>query len=160
MHSAPDLTELDLLLRLGAAVVAGGVIGLNRDLRDRPAGVRTHALVGLGSALVVLAAIELPGDPAQAGAAVRAMQGVLTGIGFLGAGVIVHQRDRKTVRGLTTAATIWMTAGLGLVCGLGRWMLAATGIALGLGVLLAGGPFERLVRRLVRKPAVGPAEPE
>ncbi|HET9515089.1 MAG TPA: MgtC/SapB family protein, partial [Gemmatimonadales bacterium] len=69
-----------------------------------------------------------------------------------GAGVIIHQRDRKTVRGLTTAATIWLTAGLGLACGLGRWMLAGTAIALGLTVLLAGGALEHAVRRLMRKP--------
>jgi putative Mg2+ transporter-C (MgtC) family protein len=148
-----DLTPLDFILRLGAAVAVGAVIGLNRDLRDRPAGVRTHALVGLGSALIILAALELPGDPAQAGAAARAVQGVLTGIGFLGAGVIVHQRDRKTVRGLTTAATIWLTAVLGLVCGLARWTLVGAGAVLALVVLLGGGPLERGVRRAMRKPA-------
>ena len=148
----------DLILRLGIAVLAGAVIGLNRDLRDRPAGVRTHALVGLGAATVVLVALELPGDPDRAGAVARAVQGVLTGIGFLGAGVIVHQRDRKTVRGLTTAATIWVTAALGLACGLGRWMLVGTGIVLGLTVLLGGGPLERGVRRLMRKPAAADSE--
>jgi putative Mg2+ transporter-C (MgtC) family protein len=150
-----SLHETDLVLRLGAAVVAGAVIGLNRDLRNRPAGVRTHALVGLGSALVVLAAIEPPGGPSGAAAA-RAVQGVLTGIGFLGAGVILHQPDRRSVRGLTTAATIWVTAGLGLVCGLGRWMLAGTGLVFALLALLGGGPLERLVRRLMHRSAPGP----
>jgi putative Mg2+ transporter-C (MgtC) family protein len=152
VDTTPALHETDLLLRLGAAVIAGAIIGLNRDLRNRPAGVRTHCLVALGSALVMVAAVELPGDPMQAGA-LRAMQGVLTGIGFLGAGVILRQPDRRSVRGLTTAATIWVTAALGLVCGLGHWMLAATGIAFALVVLLLGGPLERLVRRLMRRPA-------
>jgi putative Mg2+ transporter-C (MgtC) family protein len=156
VDTTPALEQTDLLLRLGAAIVAGAVIGLNRDLRNRPAGVRTHALVGLGSALVMLAAIELPGDPAEAGAAVRVIQGVLTGIGFLGAGVILHQPDRRSVRGLTTAATIWVTAALGLVCGLGRWMLAGTGLAFALLVLLGGGPLERLARRVIRRPASKP----
>jgi putative Mg2+ transporter-C (MgtC) family protein len=160
VNPTPELSDLEILLRLGAAVLTGAVIGLNRDLRDRPAGVRTHALVGLGAALVMLTVLELPGDPVQAVATARGVQGVLTGIGFLGAGVIVHQRDRRTVRGLTTAATIWVTAALGLACGLGRWMLVGTGVALGLGVLLAGGPLERVVRRLMRKPLPGPSEPD
>jgi putative Mg2+ transporter-C (MgtC) family protein len=158
VDTTASLASTELLLRLGAAVMAGAVIGLNRDLRDRPAGVRTHSLVGLGSALVMVAAIELPGDPVQAGAAVRAIQGVLTGIGFLGAGVILRQPDQKTVLGLTTAATIWVTAALGLVCGLGHWMLAGTGIALVLAVLLLGGPLERLVRRLTHRPLRKPGE--
>ncbi len=153
MDTTPSsLQATDLLLRLGAAVIAGAVIGLNRDLRDRPAGVRTHALVGLGSAIVMVAAVDLPGDPGQAAALSRAMQGVLTGIGFIGAGVILHQPDGRTVLGLTTAATIWVTAALGLVCGLGRWMLAGTGIALALLVLLGGGPLERVTRRLMHRP--------
>jgi len=154
----PSLHETDLLLRLGAAIGAGAVIGLNRDLRNRPAGVRTHSLVGLGSAIVMLAALELPGDPEQAGAAVRAIQGVLTGIGFLGAGVILRQPDRRTVRGLTTAATIWVTAALGLVCGLGYWMLAGTAIAFALAILLLGGPIERLARRLMHRSVTKPEE--
>ncbi len=156
MAATPSLNEIDLLLRLGAAIVAGAVIGLNRDLRNRPAGVRTHSLVGLGSALVMAAALELPGDPERAGAAARAIQGVLTGIGFLGAGVILRQPDRRTVRGLTTAATIWVTAGLGLVCGLGHWRLAGTGIALALVVLLLGGSLERIFRRLMHRPVRRP----
>jgi putative Mg2+ transporter-C (MgtC) family protein len=154
-----DLTPLDFILRLSAAVVVGAVIGLNRDLRDRPAGVRTHALVALGSSLVILAAQELPGDLTQSEAPARAVQGVLTGIGFLGAGVIVHQRDQKTVRGLTTAATIWLTAVLGLVCGMARWTLVGAGVVLALGVLLGGGPLERAVRRAMQKPA-STAEPD
>jgi putative Mg2+ transporter-C (MgtC) family protein len=158
VDTPPALPETALLLRIGAAVAAGAIIGLNRDLRNRPAGVRTHALVGLGSAIVMLAAIELPGEPARAGAAVRAIQGVLTGIGFLGAGVILHQRDGRSVRGLTTAATIWVTAALGLVCGLGRWMLAGSGLAFALLILLGGGPLERLVRRLMHRPTSKPNE--
>ncbi|MGH7628451.1 MAG: MgtC/SapB family protein [Gemmatimonadales bacterium] len=158
MHATPSLHETDMLLRLCAAVVVGAVIGLNRDLRDRPAGVRTHALVGLGSAIVMVTAVDLPGDPVQAAALARAMQGVLTGIGFIGAGVILHQPDGRTVLGLTTAATIWVTAALGLACGLGRWMLVATGITLTLVVLLGGGPLERLTRRLMRRPETKPGE--
>jgi putative Mg2+ transporter-C (MgtC) family protein len=153
-----SLQWFDLLLRLGAAIVAGAVIGLNRDLRNRPAGVRTHALVGLGSALAMVTAIGLPGVPATADTAARAIQGVLTGIGFLGAGVILHQPDRRSVRGLTTAATIWVTAALGLACGLGHWMLAGMGVGLALLVLLVGGPLERFARRVMHRPAAKPEE--
>ncbi|HET8623639.1 MAG TPA: MgtC/SapB family protein [Gemmatimonadales bacterium] len=158
MDPIPPLREADLLLRLGAAIVAGTVIGLNRDLRNRPAGVRTHALVGLSSALVMVAAVELPADPVQGGEISRVIQGVLTGIGFLGAGVILRQPDRRSVRGLTTAATIWVTAALGVVCGLGKWLLAGTGVALALLVLLGGGPLERSIRRLMHRPDPSPED--
>ena len=152
MDPTTPLAGTDLLLRLGAAIAAGTVIGLNRDLRNRPAGVRTHALVGLSTAIAMVAAVELPLGSAQGGDISRVVQGVLTGIGFVGAGVILRQPDRRSVRGLTTAASIWLTAILGLVCGLGKWMLAATGVALALVVLLGGGPLERLIRRLMHRP--------
>jgi putative Mg2+ transporter-C (MgtC) family protein len=158
LDSTPPLSATDLVLRLGTAILAGAVIGLNRDLRNRPAGVRTHALVGLGSALVMLTAIRFSGDPGDSGAASRAIQGVLTGIGFLGAGVILRQPDRRTVRGLTTAATIWVPAGLGLVCGAGHWMTAGVGVALALVVLLGGGPLERFIRRLMHRPDPSPED--
>ena len=151
------LSEADLILRLGAAVLAGTVIGLNRDLRNRPAGVRTHALVGLSSALVMVVAVELPAT-VQGGDISRVVQGVLTGIGFVGAGVILRQPDRRSVKGLTTAASIWVTAALGLVCGLGRWMLAGTGVALALVVLIGGGPLERGIRRVMRRPDPSPED--
>jgi putative Mg2+ transporter-C (MgtC) family protein len=134
------------------------VIGLNRDLRNRPAGVRTHALVGLSTALVMVVAVELPLGSPQGGDISRVVQGVLTGIGFVGAGVILRQPDRRSVRGLTTAASIWLTAILGLVCGLGMWMLAGTGVALALVVLLGGGPLERAIRRLMHRPDPSPEE--
>ena len=153
----PTLSETDLILRLGAAVLAGTVIGLNRDLRNRPAGVRTHALVGLSSALVMVVAVELP-PAVQGGDISRVVQGVLTGIGFVGAGVILRQPDRRSVKGLTTAASIWVTAALGLVCGLGRWMLAGTGVALALVVLIGGGPLERGIRRVMRRPDPSPED--
>src|SRR3954453_9251045 len=90
---------LDIIVRLGAAIVIGGVIGLNRDLHHKPTGVRTLALVALGSALAVLAVAH---DP-QADIS-RVIQGVITGVGFIGAGVILHRPTEKRVHGLTTAA--------------------------------------------------------
>ena len=99
---------LDIFIRLGAATVIGGVIGLNRDLHHKPTGVRTLALVALGSALAVLAVAH---DP-QADIS-RVIQGVITGVGFIGAGVILHRPTEKTVHGLTTAAAAFGTTSYG-----------------------------------------------
>jgi putative Mg2+ transporter-C (MgtC) family protein len=106
-----------IVLRLLVAVVLGGVLGWERESVGAPAGLRTHMLVSLGSALFVLI-------PLQAGMKMedlsRVLQGVTAGIGFLGAGAILKQRDRNDVRGLTTAASIWLTAALGVAAGMGR----------------------------------------
>ena len=135
-----DLTQ-QLALRLVAATVIGGVVGLNRDLHGKPTGVRTMGLVGLGSALIVVAS----GLAGGVGDATRAVQGVVTGIGFLGAGVIVKGVTSDRIHGLTTAATIWLTAALGITCGLGHWALALVAVALGLLVLMFGGGIERAI---------------
>src|SRR6478752_6259035 len=111
---------LDILLRLATATLVGVFLGLNRDLHGKPTGVRTMGLVSLGSALIVVAAGLVGGN----GDATRAVQGIVTGIGFLGAGVIVKDTTSDRVHGLTTAAAIWLTAGLGVTCGLGHWVLA------------------------------------
>jgi len=106
-----------IVVRLCVAVVLGGMLGWERESVGAPAGLRTHMLVSLGSALFVLI-------PLQAGMALpdlsRVLQGVTAGIGFLGAGAILKQRDRNDVRGLTTAASIWLTAALGVAAGMGR----------------------------------------
>src|SRR5262245_60484044 len=129
---------LDIAIRLGAAILIGGVIGLNRDLHHKPAGIRTLGLVALGSALTVLALAQ---DP-QADVS-RVIQGVITGVGFLGAGVILHRPTDERVQGLTTAAAIWVTAAIGVLCGLGAWRIVAIAVPLILGLLIAGGPIER-----------------
>lgn len=139
----------DIVLRLGVATVASGAVGLNRDLHGKPVGLRTLGLVGLSTALVVMFA-----DPHAIGAgnisdpASRVIQGILTGIGFLGAGVIIH-RDRPRVKGLTSAACVWLTACIGIICGAGQWRLVAVALAIAFVLLLFGGPIERLVRGLV-----------
>jgi putative Mg2+ transporter-C (MgtC) family protein len=106
-----------IVVRLLVAVVLGGVLGWERESVGAPAGLRTHMLVSLGSALFVLI-------PLQAGMKMedlsRVLQGVTAGIGFHGAGAILKQRDRNDVRGLTTAASIWLTAALGVAAGMGR----------------------------------------
>jgi putative Mg2+ transporter-C (MgtC) family protein len=129
-----------LLARIGAALAVGAIIGLDRDLRRKPAGVRTHSLVCIGSASVVLAALETGGN---ADAVARVLQGLVAGVGFLGAGVIIHHRAHHRVEGLTTAASIWMSAGLGAACGLGLYVLVAVALGAALIALIAGGPVEK-----------------
>jgi putative Mg2+ transporter-C (MgtC) family protein len=123
---------------------------LNRDLHGKPTGVRTLGLVGLGSALVVLASTDflavLPS--VDANPVSRAIQGVLTGIGFLGAGVIVREGSGTKVQGFTTAALIWLTAGMGIVCGLGAWIPAAVAFFLVFFLILGGGSLERHLHRI------------
>jgi len=128
----------------------GAAVGLNRELRGKPAGMRTHALVSLGSALAMLSSIVLAtdGTTLNADAVSRTMQGIIAGVGFLGGGVIIKTSDRGSVRNLTTAASIWVVACLGIVCGAGQWALAAGGLALTLLMLVIGGPIEGAMRLL------------
>jgi putative Mg2+ transporter-C (MgtC) family protein len=137
----PD--TLDAALRLGTAVAIGGLVGLDRGLRQKPAGLRTHALVSLGAALMTYTGIEIaPGDP---GAVTRVLQGVIAGVGFLGGGVILRDATDQRVRGLTTAASIWIVAGLGMACGAGHWRTAVLASAFTLLVLVAGHRIEKLL---------------
>jgi putative Mg2+ transporter-C (MgtC) family protein len=136
----------EILLRLAAAAVIGSVIGVNREIHHKSAGFRTIAIVCVGTALAVLVA-PMGGDNASAS---RVFQGVVTGIGFLGAGVIVHhtqQTQPETVEGLTTAASIWTAASLGAACGLGDWAPALIGGVLIVGLLAIGGRVETAVRK-------------
>jgi putative Mg2+ transporter-C (MgtC) family protein len=134
---------LDIALRLSVATLLGVLIGLNRDLQGKPTGVRTMGLVCLGSALIVVAA-GLVGGP---GDATRAVQGIITGVGFLGSGVIIKSDSSSRIHGLTTAATVWLTAAMGITCGLGHWGLALLATVLSFVVLLFGGRFEKAVHR-------------
>ena len=140
----------DIILRLSVATLASGIIGLNRDLHGKPIGLRTLSLVGLATATVVLLANP---EALEAGrlsdATSRIIQGLLTGIGFLGAGVIVHAEQSK-VKGLTSAACVWFTACIGIVCGLGLWRLVIIALAIALFVLALGGPIERALHRIFR----------
>jgi putative Mg2+ transporter-C (MgtC) family protein len=135
----------DIILRLGGATLIGAAVGLNRDLHGKPIGVRTLGLVGLASAIAILAVA----DGADHNPPSRVIQGVLTGIGFLGAGVIVRPHVDGRVHGLTSAACAWATACLGLVCGLAAWPIVATGVVLVFILLIFGGPFERMSHRRI-----------
>ena len=140
-------TEWDAILRLIVAALAGAAIGWNRQVKGKPAGLRTHMLVSLGAALFAL--IPLLVAPADAPATLgRALQGVATGIGFLGAGEIIHNVRRKPetplVYGLTSAAAIWLTGAIGIAAACGLWVITASAVVLAL-VTLSGG--ERLEER-------------
>src|SRR5437868_15296143 len=107
-----SLSLTEVALRLATALICGAVLGLNRDLRRKPAGVRTFGLVALGSAAVTLAMAQIPG--AGADSVSRVIQGVLTGVGFLGAGLFLRCDKPIKVSGLTTSSVFWLTAGLGV----------------------------------------------
>lgn len=144
--SAPDL--LESLIRLLVATAIGGLIGLNREITQKPAGLRTHSLVSLGSALMTVTALLLSGgNPSlHVDATARVIQGMIAGIGFIGGGVILH-RDGRDVKGLTTAATLWVAAALGVSCGIGHWQLALGAVTVALVVLVIGRPIEDALHR-------------
>ena len=150
----------EIVLRLGAATLAGGLIGLNRDLHGKPIGLRTLGLVGLATATVVVLAATF--DTKSLDATSRIIQGILTGIGFLGAGVIIHRENRSRVHGLTSAACTWLTACVGIVCGAGQWRIVAVALGITFIVLIVGGKTERWLHRALggkEDPAEDAAKP-
>lgn len=130
---------MDMIVRLGAALTAGGLIGLERSYHGRPAGFRTHTLVCLASALLMLVTVYESlwfvqhGNSRVVVDPTRMAQGIMTGIGFLGAGVIM--REGLSVRGLTTAASIWVTAAIGILFGIGFYIPAMLAVTATLGTL-------------------------
>ena len=125
LPTAPEAVRF--VIRLLAALLAGGIIGWQREATHKAAGFRTHMLVCAGTALFVLSAINLG---MQLDAMSRVVQGLVTGIGFLGAGAILKVESAQQIKGLTTAAGIWMTAAIGVTIGLGQLGLAAIATAL------------------------------
>jgi putative Mg2+ transporter-C (MgtC) family protein len=152
---------IEALIRLLAATLAGAAIGFNRELTQKPAGLRTHALVSLGSALAVLTAAVLgPADARiHADATARVIQGVVAGVGFIGGGVILHAEGRHVI-GLTTAATIWVAAALGVACAVGHWAIALTAVAIALFVLIVGQWLEERIGTAERDNGASDAGPE
>jgi len=130
LPSAAALTRV--AVRLVLAALLGGVLGFEREKRGKQAGMRTHMMIAVGAAMFALV-------PQQAGmsedAVARVLQGLVAGIGFLGAGPILKLEERKEVRGLTTAASIWLTAAMGMAVGLGRGATAVVATALALLIL-------------------------
>ena len=133
--SLPDAREtVRVVIRLVAALLAGAIIGFQRERSGKAAGLRTHMLVSMGTALFVIACAE--SGMAQ-DAMSRVVQGLTTGIGFLGAGAILKLEDEQRIKGLTTAAGIWMTAAVSVAIGLGHLGTAAIGVVLAWIVLAA-----------------------
>lgn len=138
---APDLREmLRMVVPLLIAAGCGAVIGFQREQLGKPAGLRTHMLVSIGAAMVIGAGVAVGMDD---DALSRIIQGLVTGIGFLGAGAILKRETEGGITGLTTAAGIWVTAAIGVVAGLGRFNMALTATALTWAVLALVGRIER-----------------
>src|SRR5262245_23715767 len=138
---APAL-RLELLIQLVFAVVLGGAIGLEREMRGKPAGLRTNILICVGATLFTVLSIRMT---AQSGDPSRVASQILTGVGFIGAGTILHTRGAVT--GLTSAATIWVVAAIGMALGSGAYVEALACAVLVLAVLTGLEPLERLVAR-------------
>ncbi len=135
-----DYTLISYFLRLILACVLGGMIGLERDLHGRNAGIRTNMLVCVGSALFTIVSISVRGaDPSRIAAQ------IVCGIGFLGAGAIL--KDGFNIRGLTTAAYMWFIAAVGISCGLGQWVLSSVGAIGVLGLTISVKCMERMLPR-------------
>ncbi len=151
----------DLILRLTIATLVGGTLGANRDLHGKPAGIRTHALVALGAAIATVITLrsQMGTVGADPNAISRIIQGILTGVGFLGAGVILRDAAGH-VTGLTTAATIWVCAAIGIVCGLGYWSVASVSAVLVFAVLVFGQAVERITERIFKRHQDGPPDHE
>jgi putative Mg2+ transporter-C (MgtC) family protein len=145
------MDTMELVLRLVAATLIGSGIGLDREVRRKPAGMRTHALVSLGAALLTVVVFRIgPPGADQTAAVSRVIQGIIAGVGFLGGGAILKS-DNEMVQGLTTAASIWLVACLGIACGAGQWGTALIACAIALLVLIAGSRVEDLIHRLFNR---------
>lgn len=137
LGSAADVTQV--LMRLGLALILGGILGFEREMSRRDAGMRTHMMVSVGAALFVVV-------PLQAGFSQdnmsRVLQGLVSGVGFLGAGAIIKLSAEREVRGLTTAASLWLSAGVGVAAGLGREATAILSVAIALAILSSARLFK------------------
>ncbi|HEV2837060.1 MAG TPA: MgtC/SapB family protein [Pyrinomonadaceae bacterium] len=137
-----------MLIRVIVAVVLGYLVGMQREKAGKPAGVRTHMLVCLATAVVVLACA---GTGMNLDAQSRVIQGIVTGIGFIGAGSILKLSDQRDIQGLTTAAGLWMTAAIGIACGVGTVGIALITAVLTVIVLALAGVIENRTQKKDQK---------
>jgi putative Mg2+ transporter-C (MgtC) family protein len=140
------------VLALGSAALLGGLVGLERQIHGRWAGLRTHMMVALGAALFVHVVTQSPGD---AGALSRVIQGITTGVGFIGGGTILKLTDRMEVKGLTTASTIWLAAAIGSACGMKHYGMAGVAVLLTLVILVVLGKAEEYFLKRKHAPQPG-----
>jgi putative Mg2+ transporter-C (MgtC) family protein len=136
----------DMVLRLFLALLVGTVLGLNRWLHHKSAGIRTHSLVAIGAATAVMTLTNLGMTDVQALS--RVLQGLITGLGFLGAGVIIREHSTQKIHGLTTAASIWSCAIIAAAFGAGQLVLGGLALFAIILTLILGGPMEQAVRNL------------
>jgi putative Mg2+ transporter-C (MgtC) family protein len=141
------LTDYEVARRLLLAALIGGLIGFERELRQKSAGLRTNILIAVGSATFTVMSLELPAGTAADPGRIAAQ--IVTGIGFLGAGAIM--RTDSGVQGLTTAAMIWVNAALGMAAGAGDYQVALIGTGITMLVLFVMPPFERAVDRIAMR---------
>jgi putative Mg2+ transporter-C (MgtC) family protein len=143
---------LSIAFRLGMALVFGAILGIERQIGRKPAGLRTHMLVSLGSALLIMVPLQIVDTAAGGDDAIsRVIQGIAAGVGFIGAGEILRENQPRTrldrVRGLTSAAAIWVSAGLGVAAGCGLWQIGLIGSILALVVLTVFKRLEQPTKR-------------
>jgi putative Mg2+ transporter-C (MgtC) family protein len=138
-----------VVARLGTAALLGGLIGFEREWSGKAAGLRTHMTVALGCATFMLAAIEISPDPNNQS---RAIQGIAAGIGFIGAGTILKRDDESEIKGLTTAASIWLTAAIGAAAGGGQGWIALIGVSIAFVILTVFSGVERWLLRKRKAP--------
>jgi len=131
-------------------MLLGGAIGANRDLHHKPAGLRVLALVSVGSAMVTMLMLNASArqHTMSYDGLSRVIQGTLQGIGFLGAGVILHTQSKNEVHGMTTAASIWVTSAIGVSCGMGLWAYTLAGFIISITILTAGRYAEKAILRM------------
>jgi putative Mg2+ transporter-C (MgtC) family protein len=141
------MTEMELCLRMVVAVICGAVIGAEREWHGKPAGLRTNILISLGAAIFTLISAKMAAQ--YNGDATRVAAQIVTGIGFIGAGAII--RAEGGVHGLTTAATIWLVAAIGMCCGAGFYFLAGIATAIAFLVLLGLVPIDRYFAKLRKR---------
>lgn len=143
---ATIIKPLDALLRMLAAIIFGAIVGFDRELRNKPAGLRTHILISLAAALFTLITFELHGEIQQQSGGplpadpIRIIEAVTAGVAFLAAGAIIQSRG--SVRGLTTGANMWLAGALGVASGAGYYVLATIGAVFALIVLTVLGSLE------------------
>jgi len=146
-----------ICLRLLVALLIGGLVGIQRELTHKPAGLRTHMLLALGTALFVILADEAGMSKSDLS---RVLQGLVTGIGFLGGGAILKLTAEHEIHGLTTAAGLWMTAAASAAAGMGQLILAVLGVVIGLVVLAAFVKVEKRLGHHASKDAANRAPPK